>query len=89
MLKKGVEILVDKLNDPKSSLSKYIMSQANKGLICIYLVPKFYARLTFYYKYWKHAKANVDYVNDLLKENPISKKLKIVMTKTYLLISWD
>ena len=82
-----VELLIEKLNDPDSSLNKHIKNQQKKGIY--YFDVPVVSTLSFrkYHKYYRTLIENIGYINKLLEESSASMNLKITLlyiTDTYL-----
>ena len=88
--KKFVEIVVDKLNSSYSLLSLYVESQAKAGNTSVYVRPCIVMSCYSYYKYWQVAAKNIDAVNQLFANNPISKNLYVILSSDgkYLIVGW-
>ena len=76
-IKKGVELLVNKINDPRTPIHKQIMTDVleKRSILYIYPCNHFWARLKSNYKYWRCAFRNQAYVNELLISSNLPKNI--------------
>ena len=82
-VKKGVELLVSRINDPNTPLHKQIMTDVlqKRKIIFIYPNTHFWDKIKPSYKYWKYAFKHQDYTNELLDLASLPKNITARLTK--------
>ena len=76
--------IIKRLNDEESVLSTFLVSRAKHGETQVEFYPIMFLAVLLtvkYYKYWKAALAEKEYVNDLFKNHPIAMNMDIQITK--------